>query len=171
MYSECVHNRGGMLEHCTAFLDGTRIQMVRPEGSHGTQRSVYSGHKYFHCLSYQTLTTPDGLIFHIYIPFEGRLPDISIYNSSGLDAMLEEHSVVNGFKYYVYGDKAYLMKLWLIIAYRSSEIESEDHVLFNTSMNKVRTSVEWSYSELKQYYTTQDFPRKLLVRKLPLFVL
>lgn len=89
MYSECVHKHECMLEHCISFLDGTRIQIARPGGSYTAQRSVYSGHKHFYCLSYQTLTTPDGLIFHIYGPVERRLPNISIYHSCGLNARLE----------------------------------------------------------------------------------
>ena len=42
---------------------------------------------------------------------------------------------------------------------------------FNRSMNKVRTSVEWSYGEVKQYFTSQDFQRKLIVAKAPIAIM
>lgn len=109
VYSDEVHT-------CTTpvgFLDGTRIRMERPGGSDAAQLSVHNGHKRFYCPAYQTQTTPDGLILHIYSMVEDRLPDISMYHSSGLDQSLREHSVVHGVQHYVYGNKAYTQRLWM----------------------------------------------------------
>ena len=44
-----------------SVIDVKKHQTCRP-GEH--QRSVYSGHKRIHCLKYQTLELPNGLILH-----------------------------------------------------------------------------------------------------------
>jgi hypothetical protein len=64
--------------------------MSRPGGDGSIQRSAYSGHKRFHCFSYQTVATPDGLIIHLYGPVEGRRHDLTLYRASGMDHLLEE---------------------------------------------------------------------------------
>lgn len=56
------------LPHCLGFIDCPKIQICRPFGLGSPQRNCYSVHKRMHCLVYQTLTTPDGLIFHLYGP-------------------------------------------------------------------------------------------------------
>jgi hypothetical protein len=44
---------------------------------------------------------------------------------------------------------------------------SPDEVAFNASMSKVRVTVEWSFRDVKQYFTHVDFPRKLRLRETP----
>ncbi len=59
MYAEVVRESGGTLNECVGFIDRTKIHIARPSGNLH-QRSVYSGRKKIQCLSYQTITTPDG---------------------------------------------------------------------------------------------------------------
>ena len=51
--------------------------MERAGGSMTNQRPCYSGHKRFHALSYQTLTTTDGLTFAVYETIVGRHHDLT----------------------------------------------------------------------------------------------
>eukprot|EP00171_Calliarthron_tuberculosum_P021988 IDg21988t1 len=117
LYASCIKAVGGKLDRCVGFMDGTKIQMVRPGGASTLQRSCYTGHKRFHCLVYQTITTPDGLILHLYGLVEGRQPDAYLYRQSGIDEDLRHHLVVDGKQYYLYADKAYVLRSWMHTAY------------------------------------------------------
>lgn len=112
IYAESIIRKGGMLTTCVGFIDATKIRIARPSG-HVHQRTVYSGHKRIHCLSYQTVTTPDGLIFHLYGPVEGRQPDVFLYPSSGLDETVRNGLIVNGIQYCIYGDQDYVIRPWM----------------------------------------------------------
>ena len=60
-------------------------------------------------LSYQIVTTPDGIIFHLYGPVEGRQPDAFLYRSSGPDEILCNGLKVNGTQYCMYGYQAHVI--------------------------------------------------------------
>ena len=63
LYASAIKDKGAPLDNCVGFIDCSKIQMSRPGGDGEAQRACYSGHKRMHCLVYQTITTPDGLIF------------------------------------------------------------------------------------------------------------
>lgn len=77
LYANSIKNPGAPLYICVGFIDCTKIQMIRPGGQGSNQGSCNSGHKRYHCLMYQTITTPDGLIFHMYGPGVGRRYDLA----------------------------------------------------------------------------------------------
>eukprot|EP00171_Calliarthron_tuberculosum_P004305 IDg4305t1 len=120
--------------------------MTRPGGNSTLQRAVFSGHKRFHCLMYQTITTPDGLIFNLFGPIEGRHADAFLYMKSDIESALRNTAV------------------------RGQDL-TEIEMAHNSAMNSARVSVEWSYGEIKNIFVSQDFPRKLQVRKLPVALL
>lgn len=113
MYAMAIHNAGSPLDNCVGFIDCTKIQMCRPGGPEANQRTCYSGHKRFHCLIFQTVTTPGGLIFYLYGPLVGRMHNITLYQISGLDDGLGDGLNVDGVRYCVYGDAAYMIRPWL----------------------------------------------------------
>lgn len=94
-YADAIHRQAGCLDKCVAFIDGTKIRMCRPGGGGTLQRSVYSGHKRVHCLVYQTLNTPDGLIFHLFGPMEGRKPDGYMYRAYNLEEWLRDTLLID----------------------------------------------------------------------------
>jgi hypothetical protein len=69
------------------------------------QRSMYSGHKRQHCVKYQTLEAPNGLIIHCSTGDDGRRGDGYILRRSGLINVLRGNVIFLGFK--VLGDSAY----------------------------------------------------------------
>jgi DDE superfamily endonuclease len=87
-YAKSIFDRGAALNNCVGFIDCTKIQMARPGGRGSNQRANYSGHKRFHCFSYQTITLPDGLIFSVYGPEDGRRHDITLYSKRNMDEKL-----------------------------------------------------------------------------------
>eukprot|EP00171_Calliarthron_tuberculosum_P021462 IDg21462t1 len=144
-----IYQYTGCLKKCVGFIDGTKIRMCRPSGPGTLQRSVYSGHKRMHCLVYQTITTPDGLIFHMYGPVEGRRPDCYKYCASNLNEWLRDT---------------------LLVAHPNALATPEQRE-YSTKMNAARTAVEWSYKDVKQSFASNDFARKLQVHKRPIAML
>eukprot|EP00171_Calliarthron_tuberculosum_P007558 IDg7558t1 len=170
IYSAAIKERGAPLDNCVGFIDCTKIQMSRPGGSGAIQRSCFSGHKRFHCLVYQTVTTPDGLMFNLYGPEVGRRHDMTLYRESNLDAVLQEALLVDGRQYCIFGDSAYVLKPWLQTAFPRVGSTSAQEA-YNTAMSMVREAVEWTYKDLKQIWTSQDFKRQLKVLQSPIALL
>ena len=102
MYSNAVVERGGYLKNCVGSIDGTKIQIARAGRSNSSQRSMYSGQKRVQCLSYQTVTTPDGPIFHLHGPVEGKQPDTHLHRRSGIDAALQYNLILVNEQYCIY---------------------------------------------------------------------
>lgn len=165
-YAESIRQSGSSLEKCVGFIDCTKIRMARPGGRSSLQKACYSGHKRFHCLSYQTLTTPDGLIFALYGPIEGRRHDLTLLRKSGWSEILESNLSNGETQYYVYGDGAYDIRPWLQRPFRGHLNAAQRQ--FNQGMSSVRVSVEHNYKDLKQQWSSQDYARKLMVRKCPI---
>lgn len=82
LYANSIYNEGVHLDSCVGFINCTKIRMQRPSGSWRYQQSFYSGHKRFHCLTYQTMTTPDELISGLYGPIVGQRHDLTVLRNS-----------------------------------------------------------------------------------------
>lgn len=157
------------LQKCVAYLDCTKMKVARPGGPNANQRALYSGHKRTWCFKFQTLSTPDGLIFNLFGPEDGRRHDLTLYSKSELDSTLEQNLMIGGQRYYVYADQAYMLRPWLQIGYERNNITPHQQE-FNSSNNAARTAVEWSYKDLRQAWTAVDFQRKMRVRESPIAV-
>jgi DDE superfamily endonuclease len=81
-------------QHCVGFIDGTLVEIARPSGMQ--QGATYSGHKRHPGLKWQLITTPDGLLFHIFGPFEGRRHYMHLYAESGPNEILSEGLLIDG---------------------------------------------------------------------------
>jgi len=89
LYAQKIEGTGAYLDRCVGFIDGTAIFIARPRG--GLQRACYSGYKRKHAVKFQSVLTPDGLIFHLFGPWEGRRHDMTLYFESGFDAVCLMH--------------------------------------------------------------------------------
>ena len=169
-YAEAIKNASAPLDSCVGFIDCTKIMMTRPGGSNRDQRACYSGHKRFHCLVYQTITTPDGLLFSLYGPEESRRHDMTLLHNSGISKALSSCLLINGRQFYVYGDAGYILRVWMQTVFNyvgASKAETE----YNKDMIAVRVTVEWNYKDLKQLWCRNDFSRLLKVRQFPVSLL
>ena len=110
VYAEAIHTKGAPLDNCLGFIDCTKIQISRPGGTSANRRSCYSSHKRFHFFIYQTITTPDGLMFCLYDPEVGHRNDMNLYWESGLDQQLQNNMIVDRKQYCLYGDAAYILR-------------------------------------------------------------
>ena len=64
-YANAIQIKGGALDNCFGFIDGTVRPISRPGKN---QRIVYDGHKRVHALKFQSLAPPNGLIANMYGP-------------------------------------------------------------------------------------------------------
>ncbi|EUC67529.1 DDE family endonuclease [Rhizoctonia solani AG-3 Rhs1AP] len=66
-YAACIKAAGSPLDDIWGFIDGTIIDICRPETD---QEIVYNGYKKHHALKFQAVATPDGLLGPIFGPVE-----------------------------------------------------------------------------------------------------
>lgn len=168
-YAEHI-NENAPLSNCIGFMDCTKMKIARPGGHNRNQRAMYTGHKRTWCIKWQTLSTPDGLIFHLWGPEDGRRHDSTLYCKSGIDSILEHGLLIQGRRFCVYADAAYTLRPWMQVAYPRA-FATPSQQAYNTAMNASRTAVEWSYKDTRQSWTAIDFQRKMKIREAPIALL
>ena len=99
-WSNKVSDKGAALDNCVGFIDGTCRQICRPSVH---QRSFYNGHKHYHCLKYQSITVPCGIIIDLSGPHIGIRHDLRMLNESNL---LQRFMNISS-SYVIYGDPAF----------------------------------------------------------------
>lgn len=152
-YARAVRNKGAALMNCWGFIDGTARPICRPSID---QENYFSGHKRHHCLKYQSVLCPDGIVASLIGPFPGRRHDAGILRDSNLYTQLEECARFdNDEKYVLYGDPAYPVMELLLCPYSGRRLTDEQQ-LFNTSMSSVRQAVEWGFGKIISEFAFLD---------------
>lgn len=159
-YAEKIYEKGSPLDRCVGFIDATNVFISRPNGA--MQRATYNGHKKRNSVKFQAVTLPDGIIFHVSGPLEGRRHDITLLRESGIEEELESSLQIYGNQYYMYADSAYPLRPYLIVGFSGSQLDNDERS-FNTAMSKVRISVEWAFKDVRKYFTHLDMSRKMTV--------
>ena len=159
IYANAIREKGGALRNCVGFIDGTVIGIARP-GDSTAQSVAYNGHKRKHAIKFQAITAPDGMIVHAFGPLEGRMHDWTLYVKSELDEMLPYVLNYGNEKFCLFGDSGYNERWYLIVPFSGTSMNPPQQ-LFNKSMSSVRITIEWIFKEIKLYYSTVDFKRKL----------
>jgi DDE superfamily endonuclease len=149
------------IENCFGFMDCTLVRTSRPDGANAIQRSMYNGHKRCHGLKFQTVATPDGLIFHVFGPEEGRRHDSTLYRKSNMNAVLAQSLVVNDRQLCLVADSAYTLHPWLQTMFPGTSNANDEIQAFNKALSGARVAVEWSYKDIRQTWNSLDFKRKL----------
>ena len=144
--------------NCFGFVDGT----VRPCSRPGqNQRILFNGHKRIHALKFQSVVIPNGLIFNLHGPVEGRRHDSGMLAESRLLGQLQLHAYTpNGEPPCIYGDPAYPLRVYLQAPYQGNRLTNLQK-RYNTTMSNVRVSVEWLFKEILTYFAFADFKRNL----------
>jgi len=100
----------------------------------------------------------------MYGPHEGRRNDTVMYYESGQDEDLKQTLLIDGVQHCLYGDSAYVLRAWMPTGHRNRPNQNEAERVFDLSMSRDHEIVEWGYQDIKQYFTTLDFQRKLKIR-------
>lgn len=162
-YSQSVQEKGGAMRNCWGFIDGTARQICRPSIN---QEDYYSGHKRYHCVKYQSVLCPDGMIVSLKGAYPGRRHDAGIFRESGLYRELEEKAVYGAEKYALYGDQAYGVMELLLTPFAGRNPLPDYQQNFNLSMKVLRVAVEWGFQKIISQFAFVDFRKnqKLLLQ-------
>ena len=140
--------KGAPLTNCWGFIDCTIRKVCRPLVS---QRTLYNGHKKFHSLKYSAVKAPDGLIYHLWGPYEGRRNDNILLKESGLRERMKEKA--EGFC--IYGDPAYPLSAEVQSPWSRMEL-SEEEKEYNRGMASVRQCVEWGFADVLRLWSSLE---------------
>ena len=119
VYCNAVVRKESPLTNVWGFIDGTARPMCRP--SEG-QQVTFSGHKRYHCLKYQSIMVPNGLIASLFGPIEGRRHDSRMLLESRIMDSIERLFDNNGTPFSIYGDPAYLIRPHLLRPFRGAVV-------------------------------------------------
>lgn len=156
-FASAIQAKGSPLNNCWGFIDGTAIQICRPTKY---QKEVFSGHKRYHCLKYQSAYAPNGLIVHLFGPMEGKRHDAAMLRESNLLQILHEKMAEFGRSYCLYGDPAYPLSREIMCPYKGARVTLEQEA-FNGAMSKCRMSVEWGFGDIARTFAFLDFHKNL----------
>ena len=160
-FCRAIHDKGAPLQNCFGFVDGTVRRVCRP-GRH--QRILYNGHKKVHAIKFQSIATPNGLVANLYGPVEGKRHDSMMLAMSGLLPSLTQHAIDrNGNPLCIYGDPAYPHRPQLQTAFKGANVTPIQNQ-WNHAMNKTRTSVEWVFGDIINYFKFLDFHKNLKIQ-------
>lgn len=84
-----------------------------------------------------------------------------------MEIFLDKSLFIEGQKYYICDDSAYILRPWLQVEFSRSFVTPDHHYVYKT-MSSVRVSVEHSYKYLKQICSSQHFKIMLKVRQAPI---
>jgi nuclease HARBI1 len=117
-------------------------------------------------LKWQVITTPDGMLFHIFGPYEGRRHDMHLYAEPGLDDILSKNILIDGVKHYLFVDMGYALRPYLMTPFEGANLNANE-LLFNKRMSKARVSVECTFKDIKKYFSHIAFLRKIALSRAP----
>ena len=147
-FADSVHRKGAALDNVWGFIDGTVRPCCRPKVN---QQILHNGHKRLHILKYQPVTTPSGMIANFFGPVEDKRHDCVILGMSGLLQTLQRYShCSNGEVLLIFGDPAYPLRRNLLPPYNGTQL-TQEQVDFNSSMSKVRVTIEWMFGEIIRF--------------------
>lgn len=150
----------------SVLLTVWRYRIQWPGGPNLIQRSCYSGHKRLHCLIYLSLSTHACII----CPLEGRRHNTTVFRKSNWEGILVQYLYVNSRHFYLHCDSAYHIKPWMQTTFVWAALSEEQH-RYNTAMRSVRIAVANWLKEVKQFWSSHNFPRRLKVPLAPIGLL
>ena len=69
-------------------------------------------------------------------------------------------------QYCLYGVSGYNGRVYLEVPLQGAQL-NENHKSFNMAISKSRVTVEWMFKEIKMFWTTMDYKRKLRILQAP----
>ena len=158
-FADAIHAKGAPLQNYWGFIDGTVRPICRPQQN---QRILYNGHKRVHALKFQSVVTPNGLIANLSGPYEGKRHDSGMLAESSLLQKLQLHSFnPAGNPLCIYRDPAYPLRVHLQAPFRGQLNQNQQD--YNKAMSQVRTSVEWVFGDILNYFSFLDFKKDLKI--------
>lgn len=93
------------------------------------------------CLVYQSIKTPEGLMFCLYGPVKGLRPDLTLHRQRGWEDVLQHCLTIDEEYHYIYGDSAYLIRPLLQVPYIYG-LRNSNQKAFNAKISSVRVEAQ-----------------------------
>lgn len=158
-FASAVHQKGGAksLSNCAMFVDGSLQRLDRP-GVY--QHILYNGHKRCHCVKWQGIMLPNGIMPFPYGPVNGRHNDSYMMDKSELERILRRCSNGLGRIFCAYGDAAYPASHYIRCPFKHLLLTIQE-ATFNKCMSKARIPNEWGFGKLKLNFAFLDYKNGL----------
>lgn len=121
-YSQHVYAKCMALDNAPGFIDGKDLSIAWSTEEDSNQITVYSGFKRKHALKFQDITTPYGLLAHMYGPEVGRHHDMFLSAESGVERFLSAVLQLGDEQYVVYGNSGYTRLEFLEVPYEGGNL-------------------------------------------------
>ena len=141
------------LKNCVGYLDGSNQYVSKP---HLNQGVLYNGHKRKHCVKWQGLMLPNGIMPMPFGPIHGRRHDSYMLDQSRLVRVMRRCCRLAGKTYQLYGDPAYPQSPWIGGPFRHADLDHAE-TQFNALMSSTRISNEWGFGRVKLLWAYLDF--------------
>ncbi|CAH2020951.1 unnamed protein product [Acanthoscelides obtectus] len=155
-YAQAIHNKGAPMNNCWGFIDGTARKICRPSES----RRAYSGHKRYHCIKFQSIICPDGIIVSLKGAYPGRRHDARIFRESGISEELVQKTCFDTRRFVLFGDQGYGLSDVLFTPFHGRMEDLPAHQQsFNSAMKVLRIAVEWGFQKVISEFAFVDFSK------------
>lgn len=149
------------------FIDDLVKEACRPgagpngrryEEMNALQRAYYSGWKCCHCVVWQTIDSPHGMVMDIFGPGAGRHNDLWRLRESGINQRMAAAQLGDPFQYCMFGDCIFLAKSHLLVKH-----DGEFYVLTqreeqeNYARPRARVAIEWDYNTTARLFPYVDY--------------
>lgn len=159
-YADAVWRARAPLKTCFGFIEGTAMQVCRPCRY---RREAYSGQKRCHCLKFQSVQLPDGIIADLSGPSAGCYSNQEILSHSGLEERLAD-AVFD--KHVIYGDEGYTYSQHVAVPFRKAAL-TEIERAFNDRMAVLLTSAKRGFARVTQLFSLLSFVPALRIYSSP----
>ena len=156
IYAQVVKDQGAPIDTVFGWPDCTKFFICRPSQY---QQVAYNGHDRAHCLKFQAIVIPNGIIAHLYGPVEGRRHDMQLWDVSSIAEKLAEHAVVpnphipgRSESFQIYGDATYGLSPHILSPFCGSGVRTADELAWNNLMGKDRVSVENVFAVILNFW-------------------
>jgi len=95
-------------------------------------------------LQFQTVATPDGLLFRVFGQIEGSRHDITMYREAGMDEILVAGLYIDGVQYDLYGEKSYFLRPLMQISFQEPVDGEQDTDKEEQNTNRRRSVIQCS---------------------------
>lgn len=170
IYAKNIHKNERPLNKCFGLIDCTKIRVIYLE-RHGTiQRACCSDHKQMYCLSQQTISPLNDLIFCLCGPLKGQRYQFLLLRESNWKLVIGEKMCLSGQQLYVFGEIFYIMRPnWQYPFLQEFALLGKQR--FSFAMSSVKILVEHNYRDLKQIWCSEDCAKSLRDRHAPIGLL
>ena len=144
------------LNNCIGFIDGSNQYCDKP----GKYQSIlFNGHKRAHCLKWQGIMLPNGIMPMPFGPVNGRHNDAFMLERSEVIPAMRRACRRARKTYQLYGDPAYPQSAWLSSPFPTHVLPTAAEARFNRRMSSARIAVEWGFGKIKTNWAYLDFKK------------